>query len=92
MIPINSPFSGMGPLLLFLAKATVLLVAASVAMIPLRRGTAGARHLVWQAALVGVLLSNVWDSTDAARALLARYHEAGSLPDLGVLRGAISAS
>ena len=44
-----------------------------------------------QDALVGVLLWNVWDSTDAARALLARYHEPGSLPDPSVLRGAITA-
>lgn len=43
------------------------------------------------AALVGVLLWNVWDSTDAARALLSRYHEPGSLPDPSVLRGAIAA-
>ena len=44
-----------------------------------------------QDALVGVLLWNVWDSTDVARALLARYHEPGSLPDPSVLRGAITA-
>jgi HEAT repeat protein/beta-lactamase regulating signal transducer with metallopeptidase domain len=49
------PFSGAGPLFLFVAKATVLLVAALVATISLRRSTAGARHLVWLAALVGVL-------------------------------------
>src|SRR4051812_49848190 len=49
------PFSGAGPLFLFLAKATLLLVAASVATMSLRRSTAGARHLVWLAALVGVL-------------------------------------
>ena len=42
-------------------------------------------------ALVGVLLLNVWDSTDAARALLSRYHETGSLPDPAMLRGAIAA-
>lgn len=55
MIPIDTLFSGAGPLLLFLAKATVLLVAAIVATISLRRSTAGARHLVWLAGLVGVL-------------------------------------
>src|SRR6476620_200937 len=49
------PFSGAGPLFLFLAKATLLLVAALVATMSLRRSTAGARHLVWLAALVGVL-------------------------------------
>ena len=49
------PFSGTVPLLLFLAKATLLLVAALVVTIPLRRSTAGARHLVWLAVLVGVL-------------------------------------
>ncbi len=42
-------------------------------------------------ALAGVLLWNVWDSTDAARALLSRYREPGSLPDPSVLRGAIAA-
>jgi len=52
---ITMPFSGAGPLFLFLAKATLLLVAASVATMSLRRSTAGARHLVWLAALVGVL-------------------------------------
>ncbi len=49
------PFSGTGPLVLFLAKATLLLVAALAATASLRRSTAGARHLVWLAALVGVL-------------------------------------
>ncbi|MDB4874813.1 MAG: putative rane protein [Gemmatimonadetes bacterium] len=55
MMPSFAPFSGALPLLLFLAKATLLLVAALVATLPLRRSTAGARHLVWLAALVGVL-------------------------------------
>src|SRR5262245_61692925 len=49
------PFSGAGPLALFLAKATLLLVAALLATFSLRRSTAGARHLVWLAALVGVV-------------------------------------
>src|SRR5262245_27340051 len=49
------PFSGAGPLALFLAKATFLLIAAVLATFSLRRSTAGARHLVWLAALVGVL-------------------------------------
>ncbi len=44
-----------------------------------------------QDALVGVLLWNVWDSTDQARALLARFHQPGSLTDPTVLRGAIPA-
>ena len=48
-------FSGTAPLLVFVAKATLLLIAAFMATIPLRRGTAGSRHLVWLAALVGVL-------------------------------------
>jgi beta-lactamase regulating signal transducer with metallopeptidase domain len=48
-------FSGTGPLLLFLAKATLVLLAALGATFVLRRGTAGERHLVWLAALVGVL-------------------------------------
>lgn len=55
MSPIDMLFSGTGPLVLFLAKATLLLVAALVATASLRRSTAGARHLVWLAALVGVL-------------------------------------
>src|SRR5215831_208156 len=49
------PFAGTGTLLLFLAKATLLLVAALVATATLKRSTAGARHLVWLTALVGVL-------------------------------------
>lgn len=48
-------FSGVSPLLLFIAKATLVLLAALVGAAFLRRGTAGARHLVWLAALVGVL-------------------------------------
>lgn len=55
MSPISLPFSGAGPLFLFLAKATLVLVAAFVATMSLRRSTAGARYLVWLAALVGVL-------------------------------------
>jgi beta-lactamase regulating signal transducer with metallopeptidase domain/HEAT repeat protein len=55
MMPSNMPFSGALPLLLFVAKTTLLLVTALVATASLRRGTAGARHLVWLAALVGVL-------------------------------------
>src|SRR5262245_26084894 len=55
MSPLSMPFSGAGPLVLFLAKATLLLVAALLATFSLRRSTAGARHLVWLAALVGVL-------------------------------------
>lgn len=55
MTPIDSPFSGAVPLLLFLAKATLLLITALLVTIPLRRSTAGARHLVWLAVLVGVL-------------------------------------
>ncbi len=43
-------------------------------------------------ALVGVLLWNVWDSTDAARALMRQYREPGSLEDLIVLKGAIPTS
>jgi len=48
-------FSGTGPLVLFVAKATLVLIAAIGATFLLRRGTAGERHLVWLAALVGVL-------------------------------------
>ncbi|MEP6491093.1 MAG: HEAT repeat domain-containing protein [bacterium] len=55
MTTIDLPFSGAVPLVLFLAKATLLLVGALLITIPLRRSTAGARHLVWLAVLVGVL-------------------------------------
>lgn len=48
-------FSGMSPLVLFIAKATLVLLAALLGASALRRSTAGARHLVWLAALVGVL-------------------------------------
>ena len=50
----------------------------------------GVVYYLDRGALVGVLLWNVWDSTDAARALMARYREPGSLPDPSVLRGAIA--
>src|SRR4051812_14722199 len=46
-------FSGTEPLLLFLAKATLVLILAIGASFVLRRSTAGERHLVWLAALVG---------------------------------------
>ena len=42
-------------LIIFVVKATLLLVAALVGTMWLRHATAGARHLVWLAALVGVL-------------------------------------
>lgn len=51
----TSLFAGAAPLLLFLAKATIVLIGALVATTLFRRGTAGERHLVWLAALVGVL-------------------------------------
>ncbi len=50
----------------------------------------GVVYYTEHASLVGVLLWNVWDATDAARALLSRFHEPGSLPDPGVLHGAIA--
>jgi beta-lactamase regulating signal transducer with metallopeptidase domain/HEAT repeat protein len=40
----------------FLAKATTLLLAGLLAAAALRRGSAGARHLVWVATLAGVLV------------------------------------
>src|SRR5690348_16262974 len=55
MTPIALPFTGVFPLVLFLAKATLLLFAAFVGTMWLRNGTAGSRHLIWLAALVGVL-------------------------------------
>jgi HEAT repeat protein/beta-lactamase regulating signal transducer with metallopeptidase domain len=67
MSSIEMPFSGTGPLVLFLAKATLLLVSALVATAWLRRSTAGARHLVWLAALVGVLALPVLSRIPALR-------------------------
>ena len=55
MTPIALPFAGVLPLVLFLAKATLLLCAAFAGTMWLRNGTAGSRHLIWLAALVGVL-------------------------------------
>jgi len=45
-----------GPMLLLLAKATLILVAALGMTIAMQRGSAGARHLVWLATLGIVLL------------------------------------
>jgi hypothetical protein len=61
------PFSGTASLLLFVAKATVLLIAALIATVPLRRATAGSRHLVWLAALVGVLALPLLSRVDSLR-------------------------
>ena len=44
------------PMLLLLAKATLILVAALGITIAMQRGSAGARHLVWLATLAIVLL------------------------------------
>jgi len=51
----------------------------------------GVVYYLDRGALVGVLLWNVWDSTDAARDLLTRYREPGSLTDTTPLKGAITA-
>ncbi len=48
-------FAGATPLVIFILKATLVLASALVATFVLRRSTAGERHLVWLAALVGVL-------------------------------------
>lgn len=45
-----------GPMLLLLAKATVILIAALGITIAMQRASAGARHLVWLATLAIVLL------------------------------------
>jgi beta-lactamase regulating signal transducer with metallopeptidase domain/HEAT repeat protein len=44
------------PMLLFLAKATFILVAALGITIAMQRGSAGARHLVWLGTLAALLL------------------------------------
>ncbi|HTE48132.1 MAG TPA: M56 family metallopeptidase, partial [Gemmatimonadaceae bacterium] len=67
MTTVDLPFSGAVPLLLFLAKATLLLVVALLVTIPLRRSTAGARHLVWLAVLVGVLALPLLSRVSALR-------------------------
>jgi beta-lactamase regulating signal transducer with metallopeptidase domain len=45
-----------GPMLLLLAKATLILVAALGITVAMQRGSAGARHLVWLSTLAIVLL------------------------------------
>jgi beta-lactamase regulating signal transducer with metallopeptidase domain/HEAT repeat protein len=45
-----------GPMLLLLAKATVILIAALGTTVAMQRGSAGARHLVWLSTLGIVLL------------------------------------
>lgn len=52
-------------LILFLLKATLLLLAALVGTTWLRHATAGARHLVWLAALAAVLALPVLSRMDA---------------------------
>src|SRR6059058_3779267 len=74
MTPIALPFPGILPLVLFLAKATLLLCAAFAGTMWLRNSTAGARHLVWLAALVGVLALPLLSRIPALRV--------GLLPDM----------
>ena len=52
-----TPFTGTGVSLLFDAalRGTLVLVAASLLAITMRRGSAASRHLVWQLALLAVL-------------------------------------
>lgn len=45
-----------GPVLLFLVKATIILVGALLATLAMRRASAGARHLVWLVTLGTLLL------------------------------------
>lgn len=45
-----------GPMLLLLAKATLILIAALGITVAMQRGSAGARHLVWLATLGTLLL------------------------------------
>src|SRR6476619_6023618 len=45
-----------GPMLLLLAKATLILIAALGITVAMQRGSAGARHLVWLSTLAIVLL------------------------------------
>ena len=45
-----------GPMMLFLAKATLILIAALGMTVAMQRGSAGARHLVWLATLATLLL------------------------------------
>jgi hypothetical protein len=43
------------PMLLFLAKATLILIAALGITVAMQRGSAGARHIVWLATLAILL-------------------------------------
>jgi beta-lactamase regulating signal transducer with metallopeptidase domain/HEAT repeat protein len=73
MTTMNLPFAGVLPLVLFLAKATLLLCAALGATLWLRNSTAGARHLIWLAALVGVLALPLLSRIPALRVGLLPY-------------------
>src|SRR3954462_7029717 len=84
MTTMSALFSSTGPLLLFLAKATLVLIAAIAATFLLRRGTAGERHLVWLAALVGVLALPLLSRIPALQlGILPRGLASAPLPDDG---------
>jgi HEAT repeat protein/beta-lactamase regulating signal transducer with metallopeptidase domain len=55
-LPFISPDSSWLPVADAIAKSTLLLSAAAIASIALRRGSAAARHMVWTLALAGVLV------------------------------------
>jgi HEAT repeat protein/beta-lactamase regulating signal transducer with metallopeptidase domain len=55
-LPFIPPDSAWLPVADAVAKSTLLLSAAGIAAVALRRGSAAARHMVWTLALVGVLV------------------------------------
>ena len=55
-LPFISPDSAWLPVADAVAKSTLLLSAAGIAAVALRRASAAARHMVWTLALVGVLV------------------------------------
>src|SRR5579883_373878 len=84
-----------------IAKATIILLAACLLAALLRRGSAGARHLVWQVALAGVLLAPalaVWTPLAVPvlpamppRAPAAHARSTAPLPSIAPAPGAVSA-
>ena len=55
LLPATSTWISWLPLVDAVAKATIILAAAGLATVLLRRASAASRHLVWTAALLGAL-------------------------------------
>jgi beta-lactamase regulating signal transducer with metallopeptidase domain len=87
-LPAHAAAPWLAPALWLLARATVLLVLAGVAVLALRRAPAAARHMAWAMAMAGMLALPVL-SLAAPRWELPWVHVAGLQPEAGMPWGMV---